>query len=177
MNLPNALTFLRVLLIPLIIFFLFSAQGASIALVLFIVAALSDLIDGYLARRRAHETDLGKIADPIADKLLVMAVLLAFIELDQISSVPVMVLLAREFLVTGLRIAAGARGIVVGAGLSGKLKTVSQMALVLALLGERTFGGDATSDLLITVLLSLAVVLSVVSGAEYFYRYYFKGRP
>ncbi|MCS6903621.1 MAG: CDP-diacylglycerol--glycerol-3-phosphate 3-phosphatidyltransferase [Candidatus Bipolaricaulota bacterium] len=179
MNLPNALTLLRVLLIPFIILFLFVSSGTWIALVLFLIAALSDLIDGYIARRRAHETDLGKIADPIADKLLVLAVLLVFVEFGRISSVPVMVLLAREFLVSGLRIAAGARGVVLGAGLGGKLKTLSQMALVLVLLGERALGqGD--SALWVTVLLWLTVALSVISGAEYFYRYcslYVRGRP
>lgn len=172
MNLPNALTFLRVLLIPAIVFFLLAPQpgGPLIALVLFVIAALSDAIDGYIARRRQGETALGKIADPIADKLLVMAVLLVFVELQQISSVPVMILLAREFLVTGLRIVAGAQGVVVGAGFSGKLKTVSQIALVLVLIGRLAFPGDAPSDLLITVLLYLAVALSVISGTEYFYR-------
>ncbi|MCS6937107.1 MAG: CDP-diacylglycerol--glycerol-3-phosphate 3-phosphatidyltransferase [Candidatus Bipolaricaulota bacterium] len=175
MNLPNALTLLRVLLIPFIVFFLFAPQGAWPALVLFLIAALSDLVDGYIARRRADETDLGKIADPIADKLLVLAVLLVFVEFGRISSVPVMVLLAREFLVSGLRIAAGARGRVIAAGLGGKLKTISQMALVLALLGERVLG-QGGSVLWVTALLWLTVVLSVVSGAEYFYRY-FRGRP
>lgn len=170
MNLPNALTFLRVLLIPAIVFFLLAPQpgGPLIALVLFVIAALSDAIDGYIARRRQGETALGKIADPIADKLLVMAVLLVFVELQQISSVPVMILLAREFLVTGLRIVAGAQGVVVGALCSGKLKTVSQIALVLVLIGRLAF--DAPSDLLITVLLYLAVAISVISGTEYFYR-------
>lgn len=170
MNLPNALTFLRILLIPFIIFFLFAPQGARLALALFVLAALSDLIDGYVARRRAHETDLGKIADPIADKLLVLAVLLVFVEFGRIPSVPVVILLAREFLVSGLRIAAGARGRVIAAGLWGKLKTVSQMALVFVLIGERALGSEAT--LVGTALLWLAVALAILSGAEYFYRYF-----
>ncbi len=168
MSLPNALTLLRLLLIPAIVFFLLAAQadGARIALLLFVIAALSDALDGYVARRRQGETALGKIADPIADKLLVLAVLLVFVELQQISSVPVMILLAREFLVTGLRIVASAQGIVVGAGFSGKLKTLAQIALVLALLGQRAFGWDAD----FTVLLYLTIALSLFSGMEYFYR-------
>lgn len=172
LNLPNALTLLRVLMIPAIVYFLLvpRPRGWLIAFVLFAIATLSDAVDGYLARQRKHETSLGKIADPIADKLLVTAVLLVFVELGQISSVPVIVLLAREFLVTGLRIVLSVQEVVLGAGLWGKLKTLTQIGLVFVLLGQEAFGWGATGELLKTIFLYGAVALALISGVEYFYR-------
>lgn len=166
------LTLLRIALIPAIIYFLLMPmpRGPLIALVLFSIAALSDAVDGYLARSRDRETNFGKLADPIADKLLIISILVIFIELKRISSVPVMIIIAREFLVTGLRIIASSQGVVLAASLLGKLKTVSQIGLVFALLGQEAFGWGATGELLKMIFIYLAVVLALVSGVEYFYR-------
>lgn len=170
-NLPNSLTLVRILLIPAILYFVLVpvSNGGLISLILFALAALSDAVDGYLARVREDETNLGKFADPIADKLLIISVLLAFVQLQQLSAVPVIIIIAREFLVTGLRTVISVQGVVLGASIWGKLKTISQIVLVFVLLGQGAFRWDAA--LLKTVLIYVVVAVTVISGIEYFYRF------
>ena len=171
MNWPNGLTLLRIVLIPAILYFVL-VPGPSfgmIALGLFALAALTDAADGYLARWRRNETNLGKFADPIADKILISSVLLAFVQLQEISAVPVIVIIAREFLVTGLRTVINTQGVVLGASLWGKLKTVSQIGLVFVLLSQSAFRWDVNG--VKAALIPIVVAVTVISGIEYFYRF------
>lgn len=170
-NLPNGLTLLRLVLIPVILYFVLvpSAQGGVIALVLFALAALSDAADGFFARAQKGETNLGKFADPIVDKILIISVLLAFVQVQEISAVPVIIIIAREFLVTGLRTVISSQGVVLGASLWGKLKTLSQMGLVFVLLSQSALRWDA--EVVKAVLIPLVVAVTVISGIEYFYRF------
>ena len=137
---------------------------------MFCLAALSDAVDGYLARSFKQTSTFGKFADPIADKLLVVGALISFVELGELSAAPVMVIVAREFLVTGLRILAVADGELVGASILGKLKTISHIWLVLAVLINRSFGLGPAMETAKVALLCLAITLALVSGAEYGYR-------
>lgn len=171
-TIPNQITLARILAIPLFMYFLF-AEGAMfkiLALVIFALAAISDAVDGYLARSLRQETAFGVFADPIADKLLVTAALVSFVELGELTAAPVVVILAREFLVTGLRILAIAEGVTIPASILGKLKTLSHIGLVLFILATRYFGMGDLGIMLGDAFLYLAVALAVISGGEYFWR-------
>lgn len=171
LNLPNGLTLLRILFIPAILYFVLvsGSYHGAIALVLFALAAISDAVDGYIARLREHETNVGKFADPIADKILIISVLLAFVQLQEIYAVPVIIIIAREFLVTGLRTVMLTQGVVLGASIWGKLKTISQIGLVFVLLSQGAFRWDA--DGVKAILIPMVVTVTVISGIEYFYRF------
>lgn len=172
-NLPNTITLVRIATIPLFLFFLLSGlipKGEVIALVIFTIASLSDAVDGWLARNREQVTVFGKLADPIADKLLIMAALLAFVSLGQIWSVWVVIILAREFLVMGLRILAIDQDVVISASVLGKLKTLSHIGLVIVLLGNSYWQWGPLGQDVKGALIYLAVGLALVSGLEYFYR-------
>ncbi|MBQ4339728.1 MAG: CDP-diacylglycerol--glycerol-3-phosphate 3-phosphatidyltransferase, partial [Firmicutes bacterium] len=135
MNLPNKLTILRMVLIP--VFMIFLMMGFSyVAAVIFIVASLTDALDGHIARKYNLITNFGKIMDPLADKLLVTAALLCLVQLGHVAAWMVFVILAREFLIVSLRAVAASQGIVIAASKWGKLKTISQMAAVILLLLE-----------------------------------------
>lgn len=138
MNLPNKLTVLRVLLIPFFVFFLInSAENRVfmlIALAIFAIAALTDALDGYIARKENLITNFGKFMDPLADKLLVCSALICMIELSRISAAIVLVIIAREFIISGFRLVAADAGIVIAASPWGKSKTVVQMATVIFLI-------------------------------------------
>ncbi len=166
MNLPNKLTILRILLIPVFMIVLLRGYYYASAAV-FIVAALTDLLDGYLARKYNLVTNFGKIMDPLADKLLVTSALICLVELGDIPGWMVIVILAREFIITGLRAVAAGEGLVIAAGKSGKIKTVLQMtALTVLLLKDWPFsiftGFPAGYWLLVA-----AVIMTLYSGAEY----------
>ena len=174
MNLPNRITLLRTILIPVFIFFLLFDMGDStitilnsrpmkinifIAAVIFIFASVTDFIDGYLARKYNLITNMGKFLDPLADKLLV--------ELGMMHSWMVVIVIAREFAVTGLRLLAVEKGEVIPAGILGKLKTISQLiAIVLILLGNPIF--NIWNFELDYILLWISVILTILSGIEYF---------
>ncbi|MEG1994555.1 MAG: CDP-diacylglycerol--glycerol-3-phosphate 3-phosphatidyltransferase, partial [Oscillospiraceae bacterium] len=133
MNLPNKLTVLRICLIPLFLFFLycnFIPHNFLIALVVFGAASFTDMLDGKIARKHNLVTDFGKFMDPLADKLLVISAMIAFVGLNLASSIVVIIILAREFLVTSLRLVAANSGVVIAADKWGKYKTVSQMMWV-----------------------------------------------
>lgn len=170
---PNQITLARIACVPLLMYLVLSGSnlGGILAMILFLLAAVSDAVDGYIARSYNQTSTFGKFADPIADKLLISGSLIAFVQLQELSAAAVMVIVAREFLVTGLRILAISEGTTISARLLGKLKTISQVALVLLILVKRSFAlsGPEVSTAL-AVLLGLALFLSVVSAAEYFYR-------
>ena len=171
-TIPNQITVARIAFVPLLMFLILfqSTVTGIIAMVLFFLAAVSDAVDGYLARS-FHQTSLfGKFADPIADKLLIAGALIALLQLGELAAWSVMLIIAREFLVTGLRILAISEGRAIGASILGKAKTISHVALVLAVLADRSFGLGPGWDVVEAVCLGLALATTIVSGAEYFYR-------
>jgi len=173
MNLPNKLTMLRICMIPVfVVFALIQAQWAQyVALLIYILACLTDLLDGKIARKRNLVTDFGKFADPIADKLLVMAALVVLVESHRMASWVCIVMLAREFIISGFRLVAAGGGKVIAAGQLGKLKTVFQMASTIALMllvpvaGAPLLGSFGV--VLANILTYIAAILTIISGAEY----------
>lgn len=173
MNLPNKLTMLRICMIPVfVVFALIQAQWAQyVALLIYILACLTDLLDGKIARKHNLVTDFGKFADPIADKLLVMSALIILVESHRMASWVCIVMLAREFIISGFRLVAAGGGKVIAAGQLGKLKTVFQMSSTIALMllvpvaGAPLLGNFGV--VLANVLTYIAAILTIVSGAEY----------
>jgi CDP-diacylglycerol---glycerol-3-phosphate 3-phosphatidyltransferase len=165
LNLPNALTVARILLVPVVVVALLveSPGGATIAAVVFAIAALTDGLDGYIARSQQSVTTFGKVMDPVADKLMVAAALIALVSLDRLAAWVAMVIIAREFAVSGLRIAAGQQGVVIPASGLGKLKTIVQVAAVLALIAAAD-----PDDAWVLGLVYAMVFVTVVSGVDYF---------
>ncbi len=165
LNLPNTLTVLRILLVPVLVVALTSEVpgGSAIAAGVFAAAAITDGLDGYIARTRQSVTTFGKVMDPVADKLLIAAALISLVSLDRLAPWVAMVIIAREFAVSGLRIAAGQQGVVIPASMLGKLKTIVQVAAVLALIAA-----DDPKDAWVQVPVYAMVVLTVASGADYF---------
>jgi CDP-diacylglycerol--glycerol-3-phosphate 3-phosphatidyltransferase len=165
LNVPNALTVVRILLVPVLVAVLLAATpgGSWIAAGVFALAAVTDTLDGYLARSRRSVTTFGKVMDPIADKLLVAAALISLVSLNRVEPWVAMVIIGREFAVSGLRIAAGVQGVVIPASRLGKLKTITQVAAILALIAAHDAG-----DVWVQVLLYAAVATTLASGADYF---------
>ena len=163
-NLPNLVTMGRVLLVPFVLMFIdnFSPLRSFIASLLYVVAAAGDGLDGYLARSRNAITTFGKLMDPIADKLLIIAALVSLVSLDRVEAWVAMVIIAREFAVTALRMAATSQGVVISASFFGKLKTCFQIAMVMALI-------LADSALWVDLLVYATVAVTVASGADYFF--------
>ena len=168
MNLANKLTFLRILLIPVFMWFVLMniPYGQTLAAAVFLLAAATDSLDGYVARKRNEITNLGKLLDPLADKLLVAAGLILLVEIGRISSWIAIVIIGREFLVTGLRGIAAAEGIVIPASNPAKIKTVTQIAALALLLLDEHFVALAGFSPGIWVLY-LAVAFTVYTGYEY----------
>ena len=167
MNLPNKLTILRVILIPFfVVFMLFDITGAAdkwIALVIFCVASLTDMLDGKIARKYNLVTNFGKFMDPLADKLLVCTALICLTSMNRLNVIVVLVIIAREFIISGFRLVASDNGIVIAASYWGKFKTVSQMALIIVLIMD--LGG--VWNIVGTVLTWVALLLTVVSLIDY----------
>ena len=167
MNLPNKLTILRVILIPFfVVFMLFDITGAAdkwIALVIFCVASLTDMLDGKIARKYNLVTNFGKFMDPLADKLLVCTALICLTSMNRLNVIVVLVIIAREFIISGFRLVASDNGIVIAASYWGKFKTVSQMALIIVLIMD--LGG--VWNVVGTVLTWVALLLTVVSLIDY----------
>lgn len=165
MNLPNKLTILRVILIPFfVVFMLFDITGAAdkwIALVIFCVASLTDMLDGKIARKYNLVTDFGKFADPLADKMLVTAALLWFVEIGQMPAWALLIVLVREFAVSGLRMIASDKGRVIAAGWSGKVKTASTMVCIVLMFLP-------IPGWLNTVCVAVIAITTLYSGVEYF---------
>jgi len=165
LNVPNVLTLLRILLVPVLVVALGTeAEGGSeLAAAVFVLAALTDGLDGYIARSRQSITTFGKVMDPVADKLLIAAALLTLVSLDRVDAWVAMIIIAREFAVSGLRIAAGQQGVVIPASALGKIKTMVQSAAVLALIAAPDAGAVWVQALVYTMVLT-----TIVSGADYF---------
>ena len=165
LNLPNALTVLRILAVPVLVVALVdeTPNGDTIAAIVFALAAFTDGLDGYIARRREQVTTFGKLMDPLADKLLIVAALISLVSLDRIAAWVAMVIIARELAVTGLRGIAADRGVVIAASWLGKLKTLLQVIAIFALILLDPI--PVWAD----VLLYVAVAVTVISGADYFF--------
>lgn len=191
MNVPNRLTLLRILLVPDFLLFMvpifgdgtfsqfvLSNGGRVIATFIFIIASLTDLLDGLLARRMQLVSNFGKFLDPIADKLLVIAGFAAFVELGRISSFVLIIIVAREFLVTGIRLLAVERGVVIAASWFGKIKAVVQMLTLIFLLIEpliinasySTATFSAGYEIFVNIMIVLTLVLTILSGLDYWYK-------
>ncbi|MEZ3435644.1 MAG: CDP-diacylglycerol--glycerol-3-phosphate 3-phosphatidyltransferase [Lachnospiraceae bacterium] len=167
MNLPNKLTVLRIIMVPFFVFFMLTDTGGAankwIALVLFCAASLTDMLDGKIARARNLVTNFGKFMDPLADKLLVCSAMICMIPSGKLSAWFVIVIIAREFIISGFRLVASDNGIVIAASYWGKFKTVSQMAMIIVLIAD--FGG--VFDMIGTVLIWVSLILTIVSLIDY----------
>lgn len=166
MNLPNKLTTFRVVLIPFFVVFMLAdvtAYDKWIALAVFIIASLTDLLDGYIARKYNLVTNFGKFMDPLADKLLVCSALICLVALSRIPAWIVIVIIAREFIISGFRLVASDNGIVIAASYWGKFKTVSQMAMIIVLIAD--LGG--IFRVIGIVLIWVSLILTVVSLIDY----------
>ncbi|MDD6306312.1 MAG: CDP-diacylglycerol--glycerol-3-phosphate 3-phosphatidyltransferase [Clostridiales bacterium] len=168
MNLPNKLTVMRVILIPFFVFFMmapcFEGYGNYIAVAIFIVASLTDLLDGKIARKYNLVTNFGKFMDPLADKLLVCSAMICLIETGQLAAWIVIIIIAREFIISGFRLVASDNGVVIAASYWGKFKTTFQMLMVIVLILniQNTF-----FQILGVVLTYIALILTVVSLIDY----------
>ena len=163
MNLANKLTMMRIILVP--IFLIFIAlnweYGVYVATAVFIIAAITDKLDGYIARSRNEITTFGKFMDPLADKLLTVSALVSLVELKRLPTWVVMIIIAREFAVTGLRSLAATEGIVIAASWWGKLKTATQIVAIVAVLINLPY---------YNILMWIAEIVTVISGVDYFYK-------
>jgi len=195
MNLPNKLSLLRIILIPVTMLFMIplsiygwapegwnsfiADKGMLIAAIVFIIASITDFLDGQIARRMNMITNLGKFLDSLADKMLVIAVLLAFVETGRISSWLLAIIVLREFMVTGIRLLASKQGVVMAAKMIGKIKTTTQMIAIIYLLFEpsimklagldyaASFSSPNAVSVIGDVLFIISVIMTVVSGMDY----------
>lgn len=167
MNLPNKLTVSRVIMVPFFVFFMLTDVGGAankwIALALFCAASLRDMLDGKIARARNLVTNFGKFMDPLADKLLVCSAMICLIPSGDLEAWFVIVIIAREFIISGFRLVASDNGIVIAASYWGKFKTVSQMAMIIVLIAD--FGG--VFDMIGMVLIWVSLILTIVSLVDY----------
>jgi CDP-diacylglycerol--glycerol-3-phosphate 3-phosphatidyltransferase len=164
LNVPNVLTVVRILAVPVIVVALLdeTPNGDALAAAVFALAAFTDGLDGYIARSRDSVTTFGKLMDPLADKLLIVAALVALVSLGRLAAWVAMVIIAREVAVTGLRVVAAEQGVVISASWLGKVKTILQVAAVFALILWES------SPLGVDLLVYAAVAATVISGADYF---------
>lgn len=183
MNLPNKLTVGRIILVPFFVVALLAnfPLNNAVALIIFIAASLTDMFDGKIARKNGLVTDFGKFADPLADKILVLAALLCFVQLGICDCVAVIIVLFREFSVTSIRLIAASKGKVVAANMWGKAKTVSQMIAIIAVIAMQivlelpevglNFINTATFETIFFVvgeiLIWISVVFTIISGVVY----------
>ena len=195
MNLPNKLSILRIILVPVTLLFMLpiniygwqpetwnsfiNSNGMLVAAGVFIIASLTDAADGKIARKYNLITDLGKFLDSLADKILVISIMLAFISLGRISAWVVMIIILREFAVSGLRMIAASKGNVIAAKMIGKIKTVTQMIAIIYLMFEpllmkifyKGFSGYPIEVCAVTIigdlLLGICVIMTIVSGVDY----------
>jgi CDP-diacylglycerol--glycerol-3-phosphate 3-phosphatidyltransferase len=165
LNLPNVLTVLRIMLVPVLVVALLgnTPSGDVLAAVVFALASLTDFIDGYLARARDSITNFGKLMDPLADKLLVVAALISLVSLNRLAAWVAMVIITRELAVTVLRLGASQAGVVMAASMFGKVKTCLQIAAILAVIAVHG------RPLWLTGLIYLTVLVTVLSGLDYFF--------
>ena len=178
MNLPNILTLVRIFLIPIfMVVLLLKLPGGRtyfpyqdfVAAFIFVLAAATDGVDGYIARKYRLVTNLGKFLDPLADKLLVSAALISLVELGAVPAWIVWLILAREFVVTGIRAIAAADGVVISASNLGKLKTVTQVIAIVAII-LKDWPLSYINIYIAEPMLYIALILTLVSGADYIYK-------
>lgn len=164
-TLPNVLTVLRIMLVPVLVVALLgnTPAGDVLAAIVFAAASLTDFVDGWLARARDSVTTFGKLMDPLADKLLVIAALISLVSLNRLPAWVAMVIIARELAVTMLRLGASQAGVVIGASMLGKAKTCLQIVAILALIAVHG------RPLWVMLLVYLSVLVTVVSGLDYFF--------
>ena len=196
MNLPNKLSLMRIILVPFILLFMLPIHigsfeptgwnefvceyGMIVAAVLFVIASVTDLFDGKIARKYNLITNLGQFLDPLADKMLVICILIALVDLGRISAIWVCIIIVREFAVSGIRMLASAKGVVIAAKMIGKIKTVTQMVAISYLMFETLLIKiiDAASScdladitdgvqLVGNILLIISVIMTIISGVDY----------
>ena len=163
MNLANKITLLRIILIPLFLFFIYSdiEYNMLIATIVFVIASITDYLDGYIARSRNEVTNFGKFLDPLADKLMVTAAFISLVELGRIEGWIIFIIMAREFAITGFRAVAASDGLVIAASIWGKIKTVTQIiAIILALLNIPYYN----------IIVIIALIATILSGVDYIYK-------
>jgi CDP-diacylglycerol--glycerol-3-phosphate 3-phosphatidyltransferase len=183
MNLANKLTMMRMILVPVFLVFIAIKAipyGTVLATIVFIIASITDKLDGYIARSRNQITSFGKLMDPLADKLLVTAALVSLVEYQLIPTWVAMIIIAREFLVTGLRSLAASEGIVLAASIWGKAKTATQIVAIIFALINLTYihGGlskfvymyisQSSMSLITNICMTIAVIITILSGVDYF---------
>ncbi len=179
-NLPNFITLIRILLIPVfVVLFATPTPNRSLsAALVFVIAAVTDLLDGYLARRNGQVTTLGKLLDPIADKLLVLSALILLVNVDRVSALIAILIIAREVAVTGVRAIAAGEGMVIAAETTGKYKMALQVVAIVLLILEGTFLSDLGNlHLAGIVTLYLSLVLGYVSGGQYVWSFWKQVEP
>lgn len=173
MNLPNKLTILRTIMIPFFLVFLYLPQlgmtGNILAAVIFIAASLTDLLDGKIARKYNLVTNFGKFMDPLADKLLVCSALIALVDIGRIAGWVVIIIIAREFIISGFRLIASDNGVVIAASYWGKFKTTFQMIMIILLILDLPF---AYMDIVNNIVVYVALILTVVSLVDYIFKNY-----
>lgn len=167
MNLPNKLTVLRMIMVPFFVFFMLTDVGGPankwITLVIFCVASLTDMLDGKIARARNLVTNFGKFMDPLADKMLVCSAMICFIPLGKLTAWYVIIIIAREFIISGFRLVASDNNVVIAASYWGKFKTVSQMFMIILLIAD--LGG--VFNTIATILVWVSLALTVISLVDY----------
>ena len=167
MNTPKKLTIARMILVPFFVVFILTGWGGEsnryVCLAIFVAASITDWLDGYLARKNNLVTNFGKFMDPLADKLLVCSSLICMIELDRLPAWIVIIIIAREFIISGFRLIAAENGVVIAANYWGKFKTVSQMIMIILLILD--FGG--IFETLETIFIWLSLALTVISLITY----------
>ncbi|BCN31426.1 CDP-diacylglycerol--glycerol-3-phosphate 3-phosphatidyltransferase [Anaeromicropila herbilytica] len=170
MNLPNKITIFRICLIPVFLFFLLDdsiPNGDYISAAVFVVASLTDFADGYIARKYNLVSNFGKFMDPLADKLLVCSALICFVQLDLVPAWIIIVIISREFIISGFRLVASDNGVVIAASYWGKFKTTAQMIMSVLLIVN--FDG-VVFNTLEQVFIYISLVLTVVSLIDYLYK-------
>jgi CDP-diacylglycerol--glycerol-3-phosphate 3-phosphatidyltransferase len=165
MNIPNVLTVLRIMLVPVLVVALLgnTEDGDVLAAIVFVLASLTDFVDGYLARSRDSVTNFGKLMDPLADKLLIVAALVSLVSLQRLAAWVAMVIITRELAVTVVRMGASQSGVIIPASNFGKVKTCLQIVMILAVI---TVPG---SPIWLNVLIYVTVIVTVLSGLDYFF--------
>ena len=168
MNLPNKLTILRTLMIPVFLFFLLTDCAGDyskwIAVVVFILASLTDFLDGHIARKYNLVTNFGKFMDPLADKLLVCSAMIGLVGMHRLSSIVAIIIIAREFIISGFRLIASDNGIVIAASYWGKFKTNFQMFMIIMLIIDL---GTSTAVMIENILIVIATALTIISLVDY----------
>ncbi|MBU2597630.1 MAG: CDP-diacylglycerol--glycerol-3-phosphate 3-phosphatidyltransferase [Actinobacteria bacterium] len=185
MNLSNRLTIFRILTIPIFLFFLLTNSSNSIrqtqfiwaATIIFLISAITDIVDGYIARTKNEETEWGKLMDPIADKILVSSAIIALVELGRIPSWVAIIIIFREFLISGLRAVAATRNIIISASILGKAKTVIQtIAILITIINVSTSGISFFPISFLGIKLEwyfliVAIIVTLASGLDYVWRF------